>query len=125
MTVHAAKGLEFDYVFVIGMEEGMFPHTRAFLEPGEMEEERRLAYVAVTRARQKLSLLHAESRLYFGQRQANPASRFLEDIPDEYIDKLSYEDMAFSKLAKSRSDYTMGSDDWDGWGKEDKFGNYV
>lgn len=80
MTLHAAKGLEFPVVFMIGMEETIFPHTRALYEPFEMEEERRLCYVGMTRAREELYLLSASSRLIFGQRQHNPPSRFLSDI---------------------------------------------
>jgi DNA helicase-2/ATP-dependent DNA helicase PcrA len=90
-----------------------------------MEEERRLAYVAVTRARKKLSLLHADSRLYFGQRQTNPISRFIEDIPKEFLDEKDYEDFAVKSFTKSKSDYTITSDDWAGWDENDKFGNYI
>ncbi|HEC65841.1 MAG TPA: ATP-dependent DNA helicase PcrA [bacterium] len=87
MTVHAAKGLEFDHVFVIGMEEGLFPHSRSYSDVTEMEEERRLAYVAITRAKQNLYLTHTDSRLYFGSRQSNLLSRFVEDIPKELLVK--------------------------------------
>jgi len=87
MTIHAAKGLEFEYVFVVGMEEGLFPHSRVFTDPKELEEERRLAYVAITRAKQRLHLIHADSRVYFGSRQNNLISRFVEDIPLKLIDK--------------------------------------
>lgn len=80
MTLHAAKGLEFPIVFMIGMEETIFPHTRALYDPSEMEEERRLCYVGMTRAREELYLLSSSSRLIFGQRQHNPPSRFLSDI---------------------------------------------
>lgn len=80
MTLHAAKGLEFPVVFMIGMEESIFPHSRALYEPGEMEEERRLCYVGMTRAREELYLSAASSRLIFGSRQYNPPSRFLSDI---------------------------------------------
>ena len=83
MTLHAAKGLEFPYVFVVGMEEGIFPHLRAQTDPDEMEEERRLAYVGITRAQQKLYVSHAWSRSLFGSTQYNPSSRFLDEIPDE------------------------------------------
>ena len=83
MTLHAAKGLEFPYVFVVGMEEGIFPHVRAQSDPDEMEEERRLAYVGITRAQQKLHVSHAWSRSLFGSTQYNPSSRFLDEIPDE------------------------------------------
>lgn len=85
MTIHAAKGLEFDEVFVIGMEEGLFPHSRSMLDPQQIEEERRLAYVALTRARKKLYLTYATSRLYFGTTSANLVSRFMVDIPEELI----------------------------------------
>lgn len=80
MTLHAAKGLEFPVVFMIGMEEGLFPQTRALYEPSEMEEERRLCYVGMTRAREELFLSTASSRLIFGSRQYNPPSRFLADM---------------------------------------------
>lgn len=80
MTLHAAKGLEYPAVFMIGMEETIFPHTRALFDTAEMEEERRLCYVGMTRARQELYLTSASSRLIFGNRQHNPPSRFLADI---------------------------------------------
>lgn len=82
MTIHAAKGLEFEHVFLVGMEEGLFPHSRVFTDPTELEEERRLAYVAITRAKHNLYMLHADSRLYFGSRQNNLVSRFVGDIPE-------------------------------------------
>ncbi|MDD6730991.1 MAG: UvrD-helicase domain-containing protein [Eggerthellaceae bacterium] len=82
MTVHAAKGLEFDVVFVAGMEETIFPHVISISEATGIEEERRLAYVAITRARKRLYLTCAASRKLFGQTQANPVSRFLHEIPD-------------------------------------------
>lgn len=86
MTVHAAKGLEFDVVFVTGLEEGLFPH-RGFDETDrDEEEERRLFYVAVTRARQKLYLTYAQSRLVFGSRQVNLPSEFIFDIDEELLD---------------------------------------
>ncbi len=83
MTLHSAKGLEFPSVFLVGMEEGIFPHVRAQSDPAEMEEERRLAYVGITRARNKLHVSHAWSRSLFGSTQYNPSSRFLGEIPDE------------------------------------------
>ncbi|MEO5902126.1 MAG: UvrD-helicase domain-containing protein [Ilumatobacteraceae bacterium] len=85
MTLHSAKGLEFPVVFVIGMEDGVFPHIRALNEPSEMEEERRLAYVGITRAQQLLHLSHAWSRQLFGTTNYNPPSRFLDEIPGELI----------------------------------------
>ena len=86
MTLHSAKGLEFPVVFLIGAEEGVFPHSRALTEPDELEEERRLAYVGITRARQRLFVTHAWSRSLFGSTQYNPPSRFLEEIPTELVD---------------------------------------
>ncbi|QNQ83210.1 DNA helicase PcrA [Lactobacillus sp. PV037] len=80
MTLHAAKGLEFPVVFLVGMEEGIFPTSRALNDEAELEEERRLAYVGITRARQELYLTNAMSRLLYGRIQANPASRFIEEI---------------------------------------------
>jgi DNA helicase-2/ATP-dependent DNA helicase PcrA len=80
MTLHAAKGLEFPVVFMIGMEESIFPHSRALYDQSEMEEERRLCYVGMTRAREELYLTSASSRLIFGNRQYNPPSRFLSDV---------------------------------------------
>lgn len=84
MTLHAAKGLEFPVVFIIGMEEGIIPHARVFdAAPAELEEERRLAYVGMTRAREELHLSYAYSRLQFGQRAYNPTSRFIADMGDQ------------------------------------------
>lgn len=82
MTLHTAKGLEFPVVFMVGMEDGVFPHLRSMGEPHELEEERRLAYVGITRARERLYLTHAWSRSLWGNTQYNPPSRFLEEIPE-------------------------------------------
>jgi len=87
MTLHAAKGLEFPVVFLLGMEEGIFPHVRALGDPDQMEEERRLAYVGITRARKILHLCNAWSRMLHGQTQYNPPSRFLDDIPEGLIQR--------------------------------------
>jgi DNA helicase-2/ATP-dependent DNA helicase PcrA len=86
MTLHAAKGLEFPRVFMVGMEERLFPHVRSLDDPEQMEEERRLCYVGMTRAMQRLSLSNARRRRVFGQDQMNPPSRFLDDIPRELLD---------------------------------------
>ena len=85
MTLHSAKGLEFPMVFLAGMEEGLFPHSMSAEEPGRMEEERRLAYVGMTRAMQKLVLTFAESRKLYGQERFNAPSRFIREIPDEHL----------------------------------------
>jgi DNA helicase II / ATP-dependent DNA helicase PcrA len=86
MTAHASKGLEFPIVFIIGMEEGLFPHSNSLGEEQELEEERRLCYVAITRAKEKVYMTNARSRVYFGNIQANLPSRFLSEIPQELLD---------------------------------------
>jgi DNA helicase-2/ATP-dependent DNA helicase PcrA len=86
MTLHTAKGLEFPVVFVTGWEDGMFPHMRALGDPAELNEERRLAYVGITRARKRLYLSRAKVRSAWGQPMLNPESRFLREIPEELID---------------------------------------
>ena len=85
MTLHAAKGLEFPHVFLIGLEDGIFPHSRSLMDPEQLEEERRLMYVGVTRAEQFLCLSYARSRLFFGEMQANNPSQFLQELPAELI----------------------------------------
>jgi DNA helicase-2/ATP-dependent DNA helicase PcrA len=86
MTLHNAKGLEFDVVFMVGMEDGVFPHYRSMTDAGQLEEERRLAYVGVTRARRRLYLTHAWGRSLFGGQSFNPPSRFLSEIPSHLVD---------------------------------------
>ncbi len=85
ITLHAAKGLEFPIVFITGMEEGILPHIRSFDDPAQMEEERRLAYVGVTRAKDRLYLVRAFRRAFRDQGGHNPPSRFLKDLPEELI----------------------------------------
>ena len=96
MTIHSAKGLEFPVVFVAGMEEGIFPHTSYDGDPEGVEEERRLAYVAITRARKKLYLTHATTRRTFGSVQANPPSRFLNEIPAADVERVGVGSSGFS-----------------------------
>ncbi|MCX6808434.1 MAG: UvrD-helicase domain-containing protein [Candidatus Berkelbacteria bacterium] len=86
MTLHSAKGLEFNTVFIIGVEEGLFPHSRALMDQSEMEEERRLAYVGITRAKERLYLIYARERNIYGRFQCNPKSRFIENIPEHLLD---------------------------------------
>ena len=116
MTLHAAKGLEFPVVFLVGMEEGLFPLSRASMDESELEEERRLAYVGITRAKQKLYLSNAYGRMLYGQRQNNPASRFIEEInpdllevigttqPKSDIPFINRTDRAFSSPYSSHAD---------------------
>jgi len=85
MTFHAAKGLEFPVVFMVGMEEGLFPHSRSLMDRNELEEERRLCYVGITRAKEKLFLTYSRRRLYFGQRTNNVVSRFILELPKETL----------------------------------------
>lgn len=87
MTVHSAKGLEFDNIFIIGMEEGIFPHNRSLSDCEELEEERRLCYVAITRARKKLWLTSSSTRMLYGCTNSNPVSRFIKEISDDYLQK--------------------------------------
>lgn len=87
MTMHSAKGLEFPVVFLPGFEEGIFPGIQAIYNPTEIEEERRLAYVAITRAREELYILNAESRMIFGSTARNKASRFIMEIPEELVER--------------------------------------
>ncbi len=85
MTLHTAKGLEYPVVFLLGLEDGVFPHVRSLGEPDELEEERRLAYVGITRAKQRLYLTHAWARMLFGATQYNPMSRFIGEIPEQLV----------------------------------------
>jgi DNA helicase-2/ATP-dependent DNA helicase PcrA len=89
MTIHAAKGLEFDHVFLPGWEEGVFPSQRAMDEGGlaSLEEERRLAYVAITRARRRCTILHAANRRIYGQWTSSIPSRFIAELPDAHIEQ--------------------------------------
>lgn len=86
MTIHSAKGLEFDHVFIIGLEENLFPHNNCMDSSDDIEEERRLCYVAVTRAKKTLTLLNAKRRMLYGIMQTNPPSRFIEEIDKQYLD---------------------------------------
>jgi len=104
LTMHAAKGLEFSSVFIIGMEDNIFPHSRSKQSPAEMEEERRLCYVAITRAKKNLWLSYARARTVYGQTQSNPPSRFLFDIPERLVSFSVYE----GGPSVSRDDFESG-----------------
>jgi len=110
MTFHSAKGLEFPIVFMVGMEEGLFPHSRSMLDVTELEEERRLCYVGITRAKEKLYLTYTRQRLYFGQRSNNLVSRFLTDIPQELI--VSNNNFADQDSLKDEVNLDKDEDDW-------------
>jgi DNA helicase-2/ATP-dependent DNA helicase PcrA len=109
MTLHAAKGLEFKAVFMIGMEERLFPHVRALDDLDGMEEERRLCYVGMTRARERLYLLNARRRYLFGQEQCNQPSRFLRDIPEELLEESGFSDSTYSYPGSFRSRISQGT----------------
>jgi DNA helicase-2/ATP-dependent DNA helicase PcrA len=89
MTAHSAKGLEFPVVFIVGLEDGLFPHSRSATDPAELEEERRLAYVAMTRAERYLYVTHAMKRRVYGEELASEPSQFLNEMPIDLIDDLS------------------------------------
>lgn len=101
LTLHTAKGLEYPVVFIVGMEEGIFPHHRAMFDTLEMEEERRLAYVGITRAQEELYLLNAYSRMLCGRMQVNPVSRFIEELPEEYLSDQKAEERKQNRIKKS------------------------
>ncbi|UOQ48967.1 DNA helicase PcrA [Gracilibacillus caseinilyticus] len=103
MTLHAAKGLEFPVVFLIGMEESVFPHSRSMMDEEQMQEERRLAYVGITRAEEMLHVSHAKMRTLFGRTNMNPISRFINEIPEELLEgKESIEEAFFAPPKKNR-----------------------
>tara|TARA_B100001540_G_scaffold162592_1_gene143889 strand:- start:8920 stop:11088 length:2169 start_codon:yes stop_codon:yes gene_type:complete len=108
MTIHSAKGLEFKYVFMVGMEESLFPHSRSTENINELEEERRLCYVGITRARHKLYLTYTEFRRLYGQDSYNPPSRFINEIPNEHLEfvrpKQSYKSAFFGTSSLDNTD---------------------
>ncbi len=105
MTVHSAKGLEFPVVFLVGMEEGLFPHASSLINPAELEEERRLCYVGITRAKQQLFLTYCRERMMYGSTQFNPPSRFLFEVPGDLID--------FQPLERIERKNKIGDFDWE------------
>ena len=105
MTLHGAKGLEFDTVFMLGLEDGLFPHLRSLIDSHGVEEERRLFYVGVTRARRRLYLVHAQTRRSFGETTYNPPSRFLEEISEELYETVTLGDLgSFGTALQGYSD---------------------
>jgi len=117
MTLHLAKGLEFPNVFMVGMEEGLFPHARSLDDPDELEEERRLCYVGMTRAMEKLMLTHAFRRRQFGKEKYNVASRFLDEIPEEFVERAS---LQVPSLCKGGRKAPMGPRPFSGSGRVDR-----
>ncbi|MBI2443112.1 MAG: UvrD-helicase domain-containing protein [Candidatus Levybacteria bacterium] len=108
MTLHGAKGLEFPIVFMIGMEEGLFPHSRALMDKHELEEERRLCYVGITRAEYRLFFTYARRRLYFGQRTSNTVSRFIQELPEDVLKQ----NFQYFKIGEKKKTENTSSTDW-------------
>ena len=108
MTIHSAKGLEFDHVFLVGFEDGLFPGMRSIGDEEEMEEERRLAYVAITRARKTLDISHARQRMLYGRTNSALASRFLKEIPEAYIQREGGSRLQADRPSYSQSGYGSG-----------------
>ncbi len=111
MTFHSAKGLEFKVVFMVGMEEGLMPHQNSLLEASELEEERRLCYVGITRAKERLYLTNAKRRMLYGKDMFNPPSRFIDEISKEYLETNIKEEPKFNKelfYSDNESDYQSG-----------------
>jgi DNA helicase-2/ATP-dependent DNA helicase PcrA len=120
MTVHASKGLEFDAVFITGLEEGLFPHENAMNDFDGLEEERRLMYVAITRARKRLYLSHSQTRMLHGQTRYNLKSRFLEELPEECLKWITPKQAGFSNLGTGGGGGAYGSasgGSGGGWGQ--------
>jgi len=111
MTLHSAKGLEFPLVFLAGVEEGLFPHSMSLEEPGRMEEERRLAYVGITRAMQKLVMTYAESRRLYGQEKFHALSRFVREIPGDCIQEVRLRNTVSRPAMVARPNESMFSQD--------------
>ncbi len=142
MTLHSAKGLEFPVVFITGMEEGLFPGRQSMYDNAELEEERRLAYVGITRAKERLFMTNASMRMMFGQTTRNPQSRFIEEVPSEYFKKApgrstagygykgysaNYKKPSFSSFGGYSSSYSgdFGGEEYDGpYGDASKMSSY-
>jgi DNA helicase-2/ATP-dependent DNA helicase PcrA len=125
MTLHIAKGLEFPAVFLVGMEDGVFPHLRSLGEPVELEEERRLCYVGITRAERHLYLSHAWSRMLYGRSSANIPSRFLNEIPSELVHEVGVQLDRPNSWERSSSGFRGGADDDAGTPGRSVFGRGV
>ena len=112
LRVHSVKGLEFKQVFVVGLEEGIFPHVNSLLDNQELEEERRLAYVAITRAKEKLYLINSRRRILFGNDQVNPPSRFISEIEDDLLEKTHVENKEVVVPIKKEEKFYQQDVEW-------------
>ena len=109
MTIHSAKGLEFENVFIIGLEEGLFPHTNSLSSHEEIEEERRLAYVAITRAKKNLELINAKKRMLYGLESMNQPSRFINEIDEENLEQEKNKNVIVKNdLINENEEYQIG-----------------
>ena len=111
MTVHSVKGLEFDYVFITGLEEGLFPHINSMNSKDEIEEERRLCYVAITRARKKVYITNARTRLLYGMEQVNPTSRFVDEIDSDLVETVNKEESTLKSKNKDIKKVLLADDE--------------
>ncbi|MCI5736118.1 MAG: UvrD-helicase domain-containing protein [Eubacterium sp.] len=125
MTLHSAKGLEFPVVFIPGMEEGIFPGNQSMFSEEDLEEERRLAYVGITRAKKKLYLISSQQRMLYGQTSRNMPSRFLREIPSSVIDDQSVTARRSTGFSTPRSAYTTASRNASGYSSRNKIGSYT
>ncbi len=127
MTIHAVKGLEFDYVFLVGMEENIFPHANSLFSSEEIEEERRLCYVAITRCKKKLFITNARIRLLYGSDQMNPVSRFIKEIDDDLLDDVGIKVIANNdeKMCYNKDNKVKLSDTYEEKEMDYKVGDFV
>src|SRR5689334_22037866 len=121
MTMHSAKGLEFPVVVIAGLEEGLFPHSRSADDEAELEEERRLCYVGITRAERRLVLTSAARRRVFGDYQSTEPSRFIDEIPAELLEEVP---STFVAPAQSFSQFRGGGGGYGGYGGANRGGSY-
>lgn len=125
MTLHSAKGLEFPIVFIPGMEEGIFPGNQSMFSEEDLEEERRLAYVGITRAKKKLYLISSQQRMLYGQTSRNMPSRFLREIPSSVIDDQSVVARRSTGFTTPRTAYANASRNELGHSSHNKIGSYT
>jgi DNA helicase-2/ATP-dependent DNA helicase PcrA len=125
MTVHASKGLEFDAVFITGLEEGLFPHENSMNDFDGLEEERRLMYVAITRARKRLYLSYSQTRMLHGQTRYNLKSRFLEELPEECLKWVTPKNGGFSNLGQAAGGGSSASGGSGGWPQTPAFNRHA
>jgi DNA helicase-2/ATP-dependent DNA helicase PcrA len=112
MTLHASKGLEFPVVFLVGLEQGLFPGYRSLSDPASLEEERRLCYVGITRAQERLFLSHARERRLYGSREPAMRSQFLDELPEELLSTKRASRQSYTKSASTSSEKQDATQNW-------------